>query len=38
MSKLWGYEDMTNPDAKVNVGAVEAKTLYLVGRGILTYT
>ena len=29
---------MTNPDAKVNVGAVEAKTLYLVWRGILTYT
>ena len=25
MSKLWGYEEMKNPDAKVNIGAVEAK-------------
>ena len=38
MSKLWGYEEMKNPDAKVNIGAVEAKTLYLLGRGVLTYT
>ena len=30
MSKLWGYEEMKNPDAKVNIGAVEAKTLYLI--------
>ena len=37
MSKLWGYEEMKNPDAKVNIGAVEAKTLYLLGRGVLTY-
>ena len=38
MSKLWGYEEMKNPDAKVNIGAVEAETLYLLGRGVLTYT
>ena len=38
MSKLWAYEEMKNPDAKVNIGAVEAKTLYLLGRGVLTYT
>ena len=25
MSKPWGYEEMKNPDAKVNIGAVEAK-------------
>ena len=37
MSKLWGYEEMKNPDAKVNIRAVEAKTLYLLGRGVLTY-
>ena len=29
---------MKNPDAKVNIGAVEAKTLYLLERGVLTYT
>ena len=34
MSKLWGYEEMKNPDANVNIGAVEAKTLYLLGRGV----
>ena len=38
MSRLWGYEEMKNPDVKVNIGAVEAKTLYLLGRGVLTYT
>ena len=29
---------MKNPAAKVNLGAVEAKTLYLLVRGVLTYT
>ena len=39
-TKPSGYEEMKNPDEKVNIGAVEAKTLYL-GRGgwggLLTY-
>ena len=32
-TKPLGYEEMKNPDEKVNIGAVEAKTLYL-GRGV----
>ena len=32
--KPWGYEEMTKPDEKVNVGAFhDAKKLYLWGRG-----
>ena len=38
MTKLWGYEEIKNQDAKVSIGAVEAKTLYLFGRGVLTHT
>ena len=29
---LWGYEEMKNPDAKVNIGAVEAKRCIYWGR------
>ena len=32
--KPWGYEEMTKPDEKVNIGAFhDAKKLYLWGRG-----
>ena len=32
--KPWGYEEMKNPDEKVNIGAFDdAKKLYLAGRG-----
>ena len=38
--KPWGYEEMKNPDDKINIGAFRnAKDLYCVfsGEGLLTY-
>ena len=32
MSRLWGYEEMKNPDAKVNIGVVEANAVF-IGEG-----
>ena len=38
ISKPWGYEEMKNPDERVNIGAVEAKNAVFSGEGLLTYT
>ena len=37
--KPWGYEEMTKPDEKVNIGAFHcAKKAVFMGEGLLTYT
>ena len=37
-SKLWGYEEMKNPDEKVNIGHSEMQKKKLFrGEGLLTY-
>ena len=37
--KPWGYEEMKNPDEKVDMGAFhDAKKAVFMGEGLLTYT